>query len=89
MLLCRYARGNESCVDDGTSLLLKPTQMLRSSEALGVDFVYILSARRASGEPALVRDDFQASDGSVIAWRAGELGDDGIAGEGFRLYQFR
>ena len=51
-------------------------QVLRAAEALGVDLVDVLGARRAGGEPAVLGGDLQPADRRAVARRLGQLGGD-------------
>src|SRR5690348_1966286 len=60
---------------------LDATQVLLAAEALGVELVDVLGARRPRGEPAALRLHLQAADGCAIAGRSGERARDRLAGE--------
>ena len=66
--------------DDLLGLALDALQVVRTAEALRVDFVNIFRAGRACREPAVVGDDLEAADGGPVARRRRQLGDDGIPG---------
>ena len=51
------------------------------AEALGVDLVNVLGARRPGSEPAVRGRNLEAADGGVVAGGAGELGEDRFASE--------
>ena len=71
----------ERCVDDLLSLGEDCLQMLFVVEALGINLVDILGARRARGEPAVLGDDFQTSDGRLVAGRVRQRREDRLAGQ--------
>ena len=50
-------------------------------EALGVNLVDVLGARRPGREPAAGGDDLQSADGGVVARSAGQLRGDRLAGQ--------
>ena len=62
----------QRCCDDVLRLLLDPRQVLGAAEALGVDLVDVLGARRARGEPAALGDDLQPAQRRPVAGRLGE-----------------
>ncbi len=55
--------------------------MLRALEAFGIHLVNVLRAGGTGGEPAVLGDDLESANGSVVLGRAGELGDDLVARE--------
>ncbi len=55
--------------------------MLLSLEALGVDLVDVLRAGGSGCKPAVLGDDLDTADGSVVAGRAGQNGRDRLARE--------
>src|SRR5438034_409211 len=57
-----------------------PGEVVRATEAFGVDFVDVLGAGGTGGEPAVGGGDFQAADRGVVAWRLRELDGDALAG---------
>src|SRR5438270_10573688 len=68
-------------IDQVLSLAQEGVEVLRSFEALRVDLVDALGARRAGSEPSAGGHDFEPVDGSSVARSAGQLGRDGLAGE--------
>lgn len=56
------ASRREGLVHDVHGFLLDALQVLRTFETFGVDLVHVFGAGRARGEPAVVRNDFQATD---------------------------
>src|SRR5207244_353574 len=56
-------------------------QVFLALEALGVELVDVLGARRAGGKPAVGRRHLQPADGCPIAWRRGQFGRDRLAGQ--------
>ncbi len=66
----------ESRLDDRQRLGLHLVQMLDALEALGVDFVDLLSAGGTSGKPAIFGHDLEPADGRAVGRRVRELGDD-------------
>src|SRR4030066_2334262 len=53
--------------DEGLRLLLDPAKVVLPQEALGVDLVDVLRARRPRGEPPVFGHDFQPADGTSVA----------------------
>src|SRR5262249_20785296 len=64
-----------------TGLLLDPRQVLGAAEALGVELVDVLGARRARREPAAVGDDLDAADRIAAAGRRGQDSAHRLPGE--------
>ena len=71
--------------DDLLSLGDDGVEVRRVLEALGVDLVDVLRARRPGGEPAARGDDLQPADRRVVAGRRGQLRQDRLAGQARRL----
>ena len=69
-------RRSHGAVDDGPSLGHDGVQVRLVDEALRVDLVDVLGARRPGREPAASGHDLQAADRGAIARGANQLGDD-------------
>ncbi len=63
--------------------------MFLALEAFHVDLVNGLGAGGARREPAVLGYNLQTADGGVVAGRLGQLGDDGLAGQGGGFHQCR
>src|SRR6478752_6261675 len=77
---CGGARAGRA-VDDRLRFLQDPLQVLGAAEALGVDLVDGLGARRPRRVPAALRDDLDAADGGAVAGGVGEDALDLLAGK--------
>src|SRR5690606_6123211 len=62
-------------------LILEFREAFWASEALGVDLVDVLRARRAGGEPAVLGDDLDAADRLAVRRGLGEHADDLLASQ--------
>src|SRR5699024_209104 len=67
--------------DDLLGLLLHLREVLGGDERLGVDLVDVLRARRARGEPRVLRRHLEAADRRAVAGRRRELRRDLLARE--------
>jgi hypothetical protein len=56
--------------DGCPSVFLNLVQMFFVTEALGIDFVNVFCAGWPRSEPSALRDDLDAANGLVVAWRA-------------------
>ena len=74
-------RRSQGVADDRLRLLQDAAQVVRPAEALGVDLVDVLGARRPRGEPAALGHHLHAADRRAVAGRRGEDGLDRLAGQ--------
>src|SRR5207253_592704 len=79
----RFSIGSpsERSIYDRLSLAHDRVEMRLVLEALRVDLVDVLGARRSRRKPAGARDDLQPADRRGVARGAGELGRDRLAGQ--------
>src|SRR4029079_1685042 len=71
----------DGAVDDRLRLLQDPLQVVGAGEALGVDLVDVLGARRPRRVPAALGDHLDAADRRAVARRLVEHALDLLAGE--------
>src|SRR5262249_14798906 len=83
------AHRGEGLPEDRVRVFLDATEVIGTAEALGVDFGYVLGARRTRGEPAVLGDHLDAADRRVVARCRGEDALDGLAVELPRVHAIR
>ena len=77
----RTSRPREGRGHERLGLLDESAEVVLAEEALRVDLVDVLRARRAGGEPAVVGRDLEPADRRAVAGRGREDGRDRLAGE--------
>ncbi len=75
------AGSSERSADNGLCLFLDLAQVILAPKALGVNLVDLFCAGRASGEPAVLGDYFEAANGGVVARGVGQLGQNRLSGQ--------